>query len=85
MKYELSETDKRLIDKVSDITLVDYEVDDDNYIKVENLIALIDDLETKYKKLEDKFVQFEGKIQESWHDHFINEQIDRGMHPSEYE
>ena len=33
MKYELSEIDKRLIDRVSKITGVNYEIDNDNYIE----------------------------------------------------
>lgn len=85
MKLKLDKTDKKLIDEVSEKTCVDYEIDKDNYIDTDNLISLIDDLFKLYIKLEDKFVEYDEKVNEDYHEHFINEQIDRGMKPSEYE
>lgn len=85
MKVKLDKTDKKLIDQVAEITCVDYEVDENGYIETDNLISLVDDLYKKYVKLENKFVEYDEKVNEDYHEHFINEQIDRGMHPSEYE
>lgn len=85
MKYQLSEIDKRVIDRASNITCVDYEIDNDNYIEADNLLTIIDDLEDKYDEIYNKLIEFDEKMQETWREHFINEQIDRGMHPHEYE
>lgn len=85
MKVKLDKTDKKLIDQVAEITCVDYEIDENGYIETDNLISLVDDLYKEYVKLENKFVEYDKKVNEDYHEHFINEQIDRGMHPSEYE
>lgn len=85
MKLKLDKTDKKLVDQVAEITRVDYEVDKDGYIETDNLISLVDDLYKEYVKLENKFVKYDEKVNEDYHEHFINEQIDRGMHPHEYE
>lgn len=85
MKYKLTKRDRDLIEEVSERTDVNYEVDRERYIDVDNLISLIDDLFKLYIKLEDKFIEYDTKVNESYREHFINEQIDKGMHPHEYE
>ena len=85
MKLKLDKTDKKLIDQVAEITRVDYEIDENGYIETDNLISLVDDLYKEYVKLENKFVEYDKKVNEDYREHFINEQIDRGMHPHEYE
>lgn len=85
MKLKLDKTDRKLIDQVAEITRVDYEIDENGYIETDNLISLVDDLYKEYVKLEDKFVDYDKKVNEDYREHFINEQIDKGMHPQEYE
>lgn len=84
MKYELSEIDRRLIERVSKITCVDYEIDNDNYIKLDTIIALIDDLETKYTELETKFIDFETKVQEQYEQKKIDPYLEYGLREDDF-
>ena len=85
MKYKLSKRDMNLIEEVAEKTCVDYDVDKDGFIEVDNLMALIEDLKDVYDKLEDKFIEYDEQINEDYREYFINKEIDRGLHPHEYE
>lgn len=83
MKIKLKEYEVRLMQRIGKI-IGKVEVDDDDYIKVDDLIDVIYDLEEKYDEIYDKLEEYDNRAQETWREHFINEQIDRGMHPHEY-
>ncbi len=84
MKYELSEIDKRLIDRVSKITCVDYGIDNDNYIEADKLLTIIDDLETRYSALEKKHFEFEQKVQEQYEQKKIDPYLEYGVRESDF-
>ena len=84
MKYELSEIDKRLIDRVSKITGVNYESDNDNYIEADKLLTIIDDLETRYSALETKHFEFEQKVQEQYEQKKIDPYLEYGVRETDF-
>ena len=84
MKYELSEIDKRLIDRVSKITGVNYEIDNDNYIEADKLLTIIDDLETRYSALETKHFEFEQKVQEQYEQKKIDPYLEYGVRETDF-
>ena len=84
MKYQLTEYEIKLMQRISKI-IGKVEIDDDGYIKIDELIGVVYDLEDKYDEIYDKLVEYDERAQETWREHFINEQIDRGLHPHEYE
>lgn len=85
VKYQLDETDLAVIERAKEITNKNYKVDQENFIKVDSLLCIIDDLIDRYGEAWDKLQEYDTRCQETWKEHFINEQIDKGMHPSEYE
>lgn len=85
MKIKLDKTDKKLIKTIIHRFGIDCEIDNQGYIEVDDFIYLLDGLYKAYTQLEDKFIEYDTKVNEEYHEHFINEQIDKGMHPHEYE
>lgn len=84
MKYKLTSGEIELIEDVNEVTGRKYVIDE-RYIKVKDLIYIIEDLKQEYDKLEDKFIEYDTKANEDYRLHFIDEQINKGMHPHEYE
>lgn len=85
VKYQLGGIDLAVIERAKGIVTKDYKIDPDGFIKIDTLLCIIDDLIDRYGEAWDKLQEYDTRCQETWHDHFINEQIDKGMHPSEYE
>ena len=85
VKYQLDEYDLSLIKRAKEVTTKDYKVDQDGFIKADSLLCIIDDLIDRYGEAWSKLQEYNARCQETWREHFINEQIDKGMHPSEYE
>lgn len=85
VKYQLDEYDLACIKRARGITSKKYETDKDDFIKIDTLLCIIDDLIDRYGEAWDKLQEYDARCQETWREHQINEQIDRGMHPSEYE
>lgn len=56
MKIQLSEIDRRLIERVCDDILEETGIDDDNWIEVDDILAILDSLEDKYS---DAIIEFE--------------------------
>lgn len=53
MKLQLSEVDRRLIERVCDIICEQTGVDEENWIEVDDILAILDSLEDKYQDLKD--------------------------------
>ena len=85
IKYQLDEYDLSAIKRAREITEKRYQVDEEDFIKVDTLLCIIDDLMDRYCEAWDKLQEYDTRCQENWREHFINEQIEKGMHPSEYE
>lgn len=63
IKARISDVDRRLLERISNITNEDPGVDDYNWVEVDTLLATLDSLEDSYKELEnaleDKCQEFE--------------------------
>lgn len=65
MKVELDDYSVRIIKEAEEITMTDYERNG-NYIKLENLISLIEDLKCEIHVLEEQIKEREEDIRENY-------------------
>ena len=66
MKYKLDDLDKELIQKAGKQTLSKYEIDNQNYIEVQELIRVIDDLMLEVNHLEEEVQDIKQDMQENY-------------------
>lgn len=66
MKIQLKEIDKRIIERVCKITQERTGIDDDDYIEVDALLAILDSLEDCYKDLEIGFDEYKTNVEENF-------------------
>ena len=66
MKIQLSEIDQRIIERVCKIILEQTGIDEDGWIEVEDILAILDSLEDSYKDLEIEFDSYKTKIEENY-------------------
>ena len=61
MMYKLTDEEVKRIEKVSEITITDYEVKD-NLINVDNLIVMVEDLLVAYHQMEEELGDLEEQM-----------------------
>lgn len=66
IKYELSENEKEWLKHAEEITDTNYEIGNDNYISVENLINTIIDLVTEYERLEEQHDSYKEFVKDNY-------------------
>lgn len=66
MKIQLSDIDRRVLERVSKIINEDPGVDDSNWIEVDTLLAILDSLEDSYKELEYEFDDYKENVKENY-------------------
>lgn len=66
MKVQLSEIDRRLIERVCNIVAEQTGIDDDNWIEIDDLLAILDSLEDHYRDLEDYYKEAAEEMKESY-------------------
>lgn len=65
MYYKLNENEYQRIQKVSDLTNTDYELNG-NFIPVENLMSVIEDLVYELNNLEEKYKDLEEDLETNY-------------------
>lgn len=58
VKVQISDVDRRILERVSNITNEDPGVDDYNWVEVDTLLATLDSLEDSYNDLDDTFEKY---------------------------
>lgn len=66
MKIQLSEIDQRVIERVCNIILEDTGIDNEGWIEVDDLLAILDSLEDSYKDLEDEYNEYKENIKDNY-------------------
>lgn len=61
---KLLDSEYKMLKEIEEITLTNYEVGD--FIKVENLIAIIEDLKNEYDDINEKFEEYKKNIEENY-------------------
>ena len=56
---KLLDSEYKMLKEIEEITLTDYEIGD--FIKVENLIAIIDDLKREYDDIKEEFERYKER------------------------
>jgi len=64
--YELSESNREWLEHAQKITDTDYEIGNDNYISVDNLINVIIDLVTEYERLDEKYQNYKEFVKDNY-------------------
>ena len=65
-KIQISDVDRRILERVSNITNEDTGVDEDNWVEVDTLLAILDSIEDRYMDLEDRFNDYKEHIEENY-------------------
>ena len=73
MKIQLSEIDRRLIERVCNDILEETGIDQDNWIEVNDILAILDSLEDAYKDLEDKYNDLQENIKDNYKPCSVND------------
>ena len=73
MKIQLSEIDRRLIKRVCNDILEETGIDQDNWIEVKDILAILDSLEDTYKDLEDKYNELQENIKDNYKPCSVND------------
>lgn len=66
MKIQLSEIDQRVIERVCKIILESPGIDEEGWIEVEDLLAILDSLEDSYRDLEDEYNEYKENIKDNY-------------------
>ena len=61
---KLLDSEYKMLKEIEEITNTDYEVKD--FIKVENLISIIEDLKIEYDDINEKFEEYKKNIEENY-------------------
>ena len=70
---KLLDSEYKMLKEIEEITLTNYEVGD--FIKVENLIAIIEDLKNEYDRLDEEFNDYKQDVEDNYKPIRIEEQI----------
>ena len=63
MKYKLTDKEKEVIERASKITITKYEIDNEGYITIEDLMCAIEDLILDNKSLEEKYQDLKNRME----------------------
>lgn len=66
VKVQISDVDRRLLERVCKITNEDTGVDDYNWVEVDTLLAILDSLEDSYKDLEIEYEAYKTNVEENY-------------------
>lgn len=66
MKIQLNEVDRRLIERINEKIQVSTYIDDDDYIEVNDLLALLDDLDDAYNDLSFQYEEYKLNVEENY-------------------
>ena len=66
MKIQLSDIDRRVLERVSKIINEDPGIDDSNWVEVDTLLAILDSLEDSYKELKYEFEDYKENIKDNY-------------------
>lgn len=66
MKIQLSDIDRRVLERVSKIINEDPGMDDENWVEVDTLLAILDSLEDSYKELKYEFEDYKENIKDNY-------------------
>ena len=75
MKYRLDDNNLRIIRKASEITCTNYEIDNQDYIEIENLLDAIECLEYEVDRLNEKYEDLKQDIEDNYKRIPISEQV----------
>lgn len=70
---KLLDSEYKMLKDIEEITNTDYEVGD--FIKVENLISIIEDLKIEYDRLDEEFKDYKQNIEDNYKQIKLEEQI----------
>lgn len=71
--YKLLDSEYKMLKEIEEITNTNYEVGD--FIKAENLIAIIEDLKIEYDRLDEEFNNYKQNIEDNYKQIKLEEQI----------
>lgn len=66
VKIQISDVDRRILERVSNITIEDPGVDDYNWVEVDTLLATLDSLEDKYNELKIEHEKYEENVKDNY-------------------
>lgn len=66
MKIQLSEIDRRMIERVCDDIFEETGIDENNWIEVDDLLAILDSLEDKFKDLKDELDEYKENVKNNF-------------------
>lgn len=66
MKIQLSDVDRRIIERVCEKINVSVSIDDDNWIEVDSILALLDDLDDAYNDVTYEYDEYKEHIKETY-------------------
>jgi hypothetical protein len=83
MYYKLDTSEHERIDKISKITCTDYDLKGD-FILIDNMMCLIEDLLVEYETLEEKIKDMEQDIENNYELKEVNPYIEYGVRENEF-
>ena len=66
MKIQLTEIDRRLLERISEIINEDAGIDEDNWVEIDTLLAILDTLEDCYKDLKYEFDEYKVNVLDNY-------------------
>lgn len=86
MKYKLEEMWLRLIKEASDTVGTDYttDIDSDDYIEVDDLLNLIEELNYAVKHVQDEFDEFKNEVDEYYVPRYKDEYDMYGLNRNDF-
>lgn len=66
IKVQISDIDRRILERVTKITNEDPGVDDYNWVEVDTLLAILDSIEDKYNELKIEFDEYKEKVKDNY-------------------
>ena len=66
MKIQLTEIDRRLLERISKIINEDAGIDEDNWVEIDTLLSILDSLEDSYKDLEFEYEEYKEKVLDNY-------------------
>lgn len=66
VKAQISDVDRRLLERISNITNEDPGVDDYNWVEVDTLLATLDSFEDKYNEIKNDYEEYKEKVKDNY-------------------
>lgn len=73
MKIQLSEVDRRIIERICEKIGVSVDIDGDDWIEVDSILALLDDLDDAYNDISDEYEAYKEKIDDNYKPSDVND------------